>query len=36
MPLFVVWFHYSQSVFGKALPFRKEVAVGPLKVMSLE
>jgi len=31
-----VWFYFSQSVFGKALPFRKEVAIDPLRVMWLE
>jgi len=26
-------FHFSLSVFGKALPFRKEVVIGPRRVM---
>jgi len=31
-----VWLHFSQSVFGKTLPFRKEVAIDPLRVMWLK
>jgi len=31
-----VWFYFSQSVFGKALLFRREVAIGPTRVMWLE
>jgi len=31
-----VWFYISQSVVSKALLFRKEVAVGPARVMWLE
>ena len=31
-----MWFYFSQFVFEKALPFRKEVAIGPLRVIWLE
>jgi len=31
-----VWFYFSQSVFDKALLFRKEVAIGTVRVMRLE
>ena len=38
--IFWIWllmcFYFSQSMFGKALLFRKEVAIGPTTVMWLE
>jgi len=30
-----VWFYFSQFVFGKALLFTKEVAIGPVRVLWL-
>jgi len=31
-----VWFYFLQSVFSKALFFRKEMVIGPVRVMWLE
>jgi len=36
VPFLVAWFYFSQSVFTKALLFRKDVAIGLARVIWLE